>query len=492
MPASTRAHPRIRPLLPALVLVAVVFAALAPIRPAEGRVRFQPVVTVAAQAVVGESIAVSGWGFPRNSRGAVSIGGTNETWFRTNQVGRFSTTATVPPVPAGPVAVTVTVAGVTASTMMEVVIPPPNGSGGEPPVTEATPATAAPSVPAPSRRVVGYFPIWVRNAGYTGSAVDFSVVDVVAHFSVVPRSDGSLEIPDWGPFPDPSLITAAHRAGAKVVLVVGGDHEASTRGFSSMASRDDTRQRFVRELVELVRTHGYDGVDIDWEFPESTSDRANLTTLIRDLRAALPVGASLSLAAPASDWYGQWFDLQALTPHLDWIGAMSYSLHAPGWSGHSGHNAALFSPAGDAAFHWHASDNLSLDSVQRYYLSRGVPREKLLLGIPFYGHRFDGATDIHRGLTSTAGGAMTYAEIAPLVGAGWTRHHDREAQVPYLVRNGAPGVISYDDAESVRAKCAYVAGRELGGVIVWHLGGDNGPQGQPLLEAVRACRPATG
>jgi chitinase len=318
--------------------------------------------------------------------------------------------------------------------------------------------------------------------------VDFSVVDIVAHFSVVPRGDGSIEIPDWGPFPDPALIAAAHREGARVVLVVGGDHDAATRGFSAMSSRSDTRQRFVREVVELVQVHGYDGVDIDWEFPETTDDRRNLTTLIWELRTALPVRATLSLAGPASDWFGRWFDLPALVPHLDWVGAMSYSLHAPSWSEVSGHNAALFSPAGVAPFHWSASEYLSLDSAREYHLSRGVPPDKLLLGIPFYGHRFDGASDIHQHHGSTAGGAMNYAEIAPLIGAGWTRHVDTAAGVPYLRREGGPGVISYDDAASVRAKCSYVGARDLGGVIVWHLGGDSGPHGQPLLEALRTCR----
>jgi chitinase len=342
--------------------------------------------------------------------------------------------------------------------------------------------------PLPSPKVVGYLPIWMRNAGYTASAVDFSVVDIVAHFSVVPRGDGSIDIPDWGPFPDPALIAAAHREGARVVLVVGGDHEAATRGFSVMASRSDTRRRFVGEVVELVRVQGYDGVDIDWEFPETASDRANLTALVSELRTALPARATLSLAAPASDWFGRWFDVPALVPHLDWVGAMSYSLQAPSLSGRSAHNAALFSPAAVPPSPGRAEEYPSLDSVREYHLSRGVPPEKLLLGIPFYGHRFDGASDIHEPHTSTAGGAMTYAEIAPLIGEGWTRHVDTDAGVPYLRRDDGPGVISYDDPRSVRAKCSYVGARGLGGVIVWHLGADSGPQGQPLLEAVRACR----
>ena len=311
-------------------------------------------------------------------------------------------------------------------------------------------------------------------------------MNVVADFAVVPRGDGSIEIPDWEPFPDPDLVAATHNAGARIVLVVGGDHEAASLGFSTMVSSPATRQRFVTDLLAMVTTYQYDGVDLDWEFPASTADQTNLTALITELRAALPPDKTLSLAVPASDLNGRWFDVPAIVPHLDWLGAMSYSLHTSPQPDHSGHNAARVSPEEDLAFHSDPADNLSLDSVRRYYLGRGVPARKLLLGIPFFGQRFDDASAVHEPV-SAASSVLGYGELAPLVGNGWIRVVDAAAGVPYLVRSDGPGFISYDDASSVAAKCKFVKARGVGGVIIWHLGQDTVGGRQPLLSGVRMC-----
>ena len=329
-----------------------------------------------------------------------------------------------------------------------------------------------------TKRVLAYFPLWVRNSGYTPRDVRWDVVNHIAHFSVVPRADGSIEIPDWGPFPDNELVTTAHQRGARVSLVVGGDHAAARQGFSAMAADPATRGRFVTALLELVNRHAYDGVDLDWEFPESEADRANLTALVRELRRALGEGRTLSIAAPSSDWFGRWFDVPALLPHLTWLGAMSYDMHGPGWSEVAGHNAPLLP---------RRPDELSVDATRAYYLSRGVPADKLLLGLPFFGKRFDGASDINQKLTNHEGAALDYREVQALIGRGWESRRDSTAQTPYLVRAAGQGsgVISYDDPASIAAKCRYVAINNLGGVIIWHLGKDALPNGQPLLEAVR-------
>jgi chitinase len=349
------------------------------------------------------------------------------------------------------------------------------------PTTTSSPTPTSSPVPAPAsggRRVVGYFPLWAPNGGYTAQHIDFQTVTHVAHFSVVPRGDGSIEIPDWGPFPDTALLTRAHGAGAKVVLVVGGDHAAATQGFAQMAGSAATRGTFVTNLMGLVTKYGYDGVDIDWEFPQTTADRANLTLLISDLRAALGTGRSLSVAAPASDWYGRWFDWAAITPKLDWIGAMTYSLANPSWSSGSFHNAALYV----------SGSEFSVEATRTYYRGVGVPSAKLLIGLPFFGIRFDGASDINQPLANRLGGDMTYPQVAALVGQGWNARRDMTARVPYLVKSSGGGVITYDDPTSIQTKCQYTVAQGLGGVIIWHLGQDRTGTTQPLLAATAGCR----
>ncbi len=330
-------------------------------------------------------------------------------------------------------------------------------------------------------RIVGYYPIWLANGGYTSAQIDFAALSHVAHFAVVPRADGSIQIPDWGPFPEPALLQRAHAAGVQVVLVAGtGDDPGVTAAFAALAAAPTPRGAFATNLAALVDRYGYDGVDLDWEFPASAADRANYTQLVAPLRAALGTDKTLSIAAPATDDHGRWFDLAGLAARLDWFGVMAYSLSGASWSAYAEHNAPLYpGRAGEA----------SASGAVAYYLSRGVPREQILLGLPFFGQRFDTATRLFQPLTPPSpGSSPDFREIAPLPGNGWTAQRDPVAQVPYLLRDGAPGLISYDDAESIVAKCEYVRAQELGGATIWSLGKDLLNGSQPLLAAVRQLR----
>jgi len=331
------------------------------------------------------------------------------------------------------------------------------------------------------RRVVAYFPIWVRNSGYSETDVDFSIVTDVAHFSVVPRVDGSIEIPDWGPFPDPSLVARTHAAGARIVLVVGGDHAAATAGFAGMAASAVARQSFTANLVNMVAANGYDGVDLDWEYPASDQQTTDLTTLVADLRQALPPPLTVSMSVPPADWAARYFDVQAMLPNLDWIAALTYDSSGSSWSTQAGNEAPLYSAYPGES---------SVDASVTYYLQqRGVPRDKLLVGLPFFGARFDGASGLHQQLSSTSGSTLPYREIQQLLGQGWGERRDEAAgSIPYILNPGGQGLISFDDPISIRAKCRYLVDQQLGGVIIWYLSEDKVGGDQPLLDAARDCR----
>lgn len=328
------------------------------------------------------------------------------------------------------------------------------------------------------RRVVAYFPLWLRKEGYRAQSIDFSVVTTVAHFAVTPQPDGSIVIPDWGTFPDPNLINTAHAHGASVILVVGGDDPSAATAFSALAATEATREVFITNLVDLVLANGYDGVDLDWEFPANAMDRADLSLLVAELRQALGNNLSLSIAAPASDWYGRWFDVAALMPNLNWLGAMTYLLSVPDTATYADNNAALYTTR---------SGEVSVDASTQYWLGRGVPPQQLLIGLPFFGQQVD-ATGLHQPLLDRGGDALAYANVVDLIGNGWIPNWDPAAQVPYLQAANGLGIISYDDPASIAAKCAYTVSHGLGGVIIWHLGQDGIGSDQPLLEAARGCR----
>lgn len=320
-----------------------------------------------------------------------------------------------------------------------------------------------------SKQVVGYYPYWLQSA-YPPAVIQYEDLTHISHAFVWPNADGTLHIPVG--FHVPDLITTAHRNDVKVVLAVGGWERSS--GFSPVAADASLRQRFIEGLVAFCIEYGYDGIDLDWEFP-SRSDREHLVALVTELRAALKrVDASLtlSLAVPVSDGT-QAYQVHALDPQVDWVSVMTYDYHGP-WFDHSGHNAPLYTSGNDP--------DGSVDQSVRHWLGKGVLASKLNIGLPFYGRRFT-TTGIY---TSSKGGdTVNYVEIEELQAEGWSEGWDPIASAAYLTNPTGTQYISYDNVTSLRMKAGYIHANNLRGAIIWALGHDY-REGvpQPLLETV--------
>ncbi|MCR4437957.1 MAG: glycosyl hydrolase family 18 protein [bacterium] len=305
--------------------------------------------------------------------------------------------------------------------------------------------------------VVGYYPSWVQQS-FPPAAVDFARVTHVAHAFAWPNADGTIaSSPEFDPR---GFVAAVHGAGKKALLSLGGWGQSD--GFSPMAADPARRARFVRAVTDMCQTHGYDGVDLDWEYP-TLSDRGNLTALVSELHQAL-VGMTpsrlLSMAVPAGSWTAGQYDYLALAPHLEWFGCMTYDFHGS-WTAHAGHNAPLYPSGGDRCG--------SVHEAVTFLLSLGLPKEKLLIGVPLYGRLFN-ATGLYS--PSTGGGELWYSGAAALALAGWTYHWDEAARVPYLTNPNGTMLLTFDDTASVALKCAYIESKGLGGAIVWALGQD--------------------
>lgn len=332
------------------------------------------------------------------------------------------------------------------------------------------------SVRAQDKVVVGYYPSY-RHDSYPPRAIKFEHITHLAHSFIWPAASGSgaMDVPAGFVFPE--LIEAAHDAGVKVIVALGG--AGNNAGFGPASSDPDTRAVLVQNIVEFVIDNVYDGVDLDWEGFTNAAYRDALSALIEDLDAALEAAdpdLTLSMPLGATNWHGA-YDMERVADHLDWIGIMTYDMHG-GWTHHAGHLAPLYPAPGD-------EDHFSMDQSIDYWLARGVPESKLLPGIPFYGRQWEGASALHDP-TVGAVTALTYASIEPLVGSeGWERHWDEVALVPYLINEDAELFLTYEDEESVAEKIEYVRERDLPGVIVWEISQDDMPTGdQPLLARV--------
>jgi chitinase len=322
-------------------------------------------------------------------------------------------------------------------------------------------------------RVVAYYPSRVKS-NYPCTQVDFSRMTHLAQAFVWPLTDGTLNVP--ANFLYPELVQAAHAHGVKVIVSMGGGSKSGN--FAAMANDPGARSNFVGQLTAFCVKNGYDGADIDWEAPENATDMANFTSLVREIRAAFDAAKphmSLSAAIQPSPRSGKWLDLDQVKNDLDWLGVMTYGWHGP-WSKYAGHNAPLYGSTADPRGPTYCDDG----SIQ-YYLSRHVPREKLLLGIPLYARVFN-ATNLYA--NSTGGDWIVYADVQQKLASGWTRVWDATSMVPYLVNPSHTQLVTYDDPLSVQYKCEYVAKQGLGGVIVWSLGQDLYEGQTPLLTVI--------
>jgi chitinase len=286
----------------------------------------------------------------------------------------------------------------------------------------------------------------------------------------------------------------------KTLISVGGWTWSGQ--FSGIASDPAKRATFVKSCADFMEKYGFDGIDIDWEYPVSggpttgvAADKVNYTTLMKDFRAELDRREAedrreylLTIAAPAGPSTLQNLEIGKLAATLDWINLMSYDYNGS-WDKTTGHNAPLYRSAAD-----NGPAGFDIDASVRAYLASGMPASKLVLGMPLYGRGWSGVTPgtSGTGLHSTGTGAsagtweagvLDYDDIKANYLPRMTRYWDSVSKVPYLWDRSTGVFISYDDAQSMQVKARYLESLGLGGVMLWELSGD---RGGVLIDALNA------
>ena len=327
----------------------------------------------------------------------------------------------------------------------------------------------ASAVFAQSKMVVGYYPSW-NKATFPHTAIQYRNLTYIAHAFIFPQVDGTLDLNGFTFYPE--LLQAAHLNGVGVVISVGGYDDRTPR-FDSVAAKPAARTKFVTALKNFCLTYGYDGVDIDWEYPRSLQ-RSNTTLLFQELHTALSSASlTLSIAAPSTDW-NNGYDWTVMNNILDWVGVMTYDFYGSWTPWKAGPNSPLYA-------NYDPSTQGSIQESVTFYRNKGVSGAKLLIATPFYGWQFNTSSAYG---SCTAASQMSYNKIAPLLQKGWTRTVDAKAHVPFLM-NSRDSVISYDDSISISEKMKFVKDQGIGGTIIWALGQDYMSNGQqPLLRAV--------
>ncbi len=323
----------------------------------------------------------------------------------------------------------------------------------------------------PQKKIVGYYPNWVY---IPLRQIEFgNLTHIIQAFASV-NSNGSISVPSG--IPNSVLIQSAHSVNKKVLICVGG--AGNTSGFSTIVTDSALTANFINNITNFITQNKYDGVDIDWEFP-TIRQGAQLVTLIKNLRQkfnSIDSSLIISMAIPASPSTGQGFQYSAMINYIDWYAIMNYDFYGS-WSSVAGFNAPLYQSIADPL-----NAGAGASSVQ-YMISKNIPKDKLLFGIPFYGKEFNAA-----GLYLPQKGEtdLLYSDVADsLSNNNWIYYWDNTSEVPYLINNSSTGFITYDDTASIRIKTQYAVDQGLGGVMIWALGQDMLPDGkQPLLETI--------
>lgn len=233
-----------------------------------------------------------------------------------------------------------------------------------------------------------------------------------------------------------------------VMLSVGG---WGSGRFSEMAGDEALRKSFCASCARAVADFGLDGIDIDWEYPTSDmagisaspDDTENFTLLMRDLREALGKDKFLTIATSAT---AQYIDYRAIMDYLDFVNVMAYDM-SMGTAHHSGLYPSAFSA------------ELTSDGAVKAHLAAGVPPEKLVMGMPFYG----------RG-SRRFGGYVDYRDVTE---QGYTICWDEVSQVPFIVDSLRNYVFGFENPRSLAIKCGYIVEHGLRGGMYWDYAGDN-------------------
>jgi chitinase len=292
-------------------------------------------------------------------------------------------------------------------------------------------------------KVVAYVPNWIDLKSFA-EAIDYAkLTHINIAFENPTNEAGDLSFSSK----DEALIGKAHANHVKVLVSIGGgaasdDKTLKSRYFDLIG--DTKRDAFAAKLAAYVEAHHFDGLDVDIEGPSINRDYgAFIATLASALK---PKG--LLLTAALSKGYGGGNVPDSVFEHFDLVNIMAYDGTGP-WSPNK---------AGQ-----HSSMEMARDSVT-YWLGRGLPKAKAVLGVPFYGYGFGEAFRKRD---------YPYSKIvADYPGA---EHLDQVGQS-----------IWYNGIPTITAKTRYVVEQGLAGVMIWSLDYDV-PGEKSLLSAIHAA-----
>lgn len=280
----------------------------------------------------------------------------------------------------------------------------------------------------------------------------------------------------------------------KILVSVGG--WLWSGGFSDTVLTKASRAAFIDSVVAFIDRYHLDGLDVDWEYPGQSGagnkfrpeDQQNYTAVLAELRERftdeekrLHRRLYLSVATGAQTDFLIHTEMAKVQQYVDSVNLMAYDYYEPSDDHITGNHAPLFTNPADPK-------GISADRSVREYEAAGVPAEKIVLGVPFYGHMWGDVSSTNHGLfqpgKQVPNAFSGYGNVATnMMNHGYVRYWDKAASAPYLYNAQSKIFVSFEDPESLAAKCRYIREHKLGGLMFWDYESD--PSGK-LLDTVDA------
>jgi len=257
----------------------------------------------------------------------------------------------------------------------------------------------------------------------------------------------------------------------------------STSGWPSLPAilkSDSNRTIFVQNAFGFLAKYSFDGLDFDWEFPYFDY-KEYFVLLLKDLynkRSELfpkgggplitaAVSASLTIIAAS-------YDIPQIAKYIDFINIMCYDYNFyREYFPFTGYNSPLFMRNDEKIFF----NTWNIDWSANYWTELGMPKEKIIVGLPTYGHTFKlyfhNIHNVHS-LARDIGvydGYINYPQVCDFIHKGWTRVMDNESKVPYVYNDY--DWISFEDVESMTYKANWIVEQNFRGAMTWNLNADD-------------------
>jgi chitinase len=341
-------------------------------------------------------------------------------------------------------------------------------------ITPATATRAGSSTPG----MVVYLPNYTLGSTIELEKFDFTYIDVVIYCFFRLDSEGNAysinESVDFKHQTMEKLNTTIKKKYPKLrtILSFGGD--SGSKNLGTVLSTDERIKAASKSIANTMKKYGFDGIDIDWEFPKTEVECENLYKFIKKIRSYIGDTKLLTLSssATASKYKGH---LGSYVKYVDWFNVMTYN-YAGEWNKVSGHNDPLYTFTDDL------NKQKSVDTTVSDYEAEGVPDSKIVIGASFSGKIWKVNSSDKNGLNQAGSfvGPINYKNIrtenilssARTPVSPWVRTWYNDVKSPTLYNKITKQYITYCDTDAVCERAAYAKKRKLGGLMVWELGQD--------------------